>query len=86
MRRRRNTSAAHSICARRTGNNSLLGILAIFILGQHYAVTDHLFRPPQMQMIALYTVWYNYVKQHMRPEWPFARDGGQYQRNALEHG
>jgi hypothetical protein len=37
---------------------------AIFIVGQHYAVADHLFPPAYMHMIALYTVWYNYVKQH----------------------
>ena len=42
----------------------MLGIPAIFILGQHYAVADHLFPPAYMHMIALYTVWYNYVKQH----------------------
>ena len=43
----------------------MLGIPAIFILGQHYAVADHLFPPAHMHMIALYSVWYNYVKQHM---------------------
>jgi hypothetical protein len=42
----------------------MLGIPAIFILGQHYAVADHLFPPTYMHMTALYTVWYNYVKQH----------------------
>ena len=42
----------------------MLGIPAIVILGQHYAVADHLFPPAYMHMIALYTVWYNYVKQH----------------------
>lgn len=36
---------------------------AIFIVGQRYAV-DHLFPPAYLHMIALYTVWYNYVKQH----------------------
>ena len=30
---------------------------AIFIVGQHYAVADHLFPPAYMHMIALYTVW-----------------------------
>ena len=47
---------------------------AIFIVGQHYAVADHLFPPAYMHMIALYTVWYNYVKQHkslmgLSPTW-----------------
>ena len=40
---------------------------AIFVVGQHYAVADHLFPPAYMHMIALYTVWYNYVKQHKSP-------------------
>ena len=38
----------------------MLGIPAIFIVVQHYAVADHLFPPAHMHMIALYTVWYNY--------------------------
>jgi hypothetical protein len=38
-----------------------------------------------MHMIALYTVWYNYVNAAQEPDGPFARDGGRYQRDALEH-
>jgi hypothetical protein len=60
MRPRRNTSAAHPICLREDWEQ----LDANFIVGQHCAVADHLFLPAHMHMIALYTVWYNYVKQH----------------------
>ena len=56
----------------------MLGIPAIFILGQHYAVADHLFPPAYMHMTALYTVWYNYVKQR-ESLMGLSRDGGRYQ-------
>ena len=46
------------------GTTGCLEFPAIFIVGEHYAVADHLFRPAHMHMIAFYTVWYNYVKQH----------------------
>jgi hypothetical protein len=59
MRRRRNTSAGTPHLFKKEGSN----LDAIFIVGQHYAVADHLFPPAYMLMIALYTVRYNYVKQ-----------------------
>jgi hypothetical protein len=81
MRPRRNTSAAHPICLREDWEQ----LDANFIVGQHCAVADDLFLPAHMHMIALYTVWYNYVKQHTSLTGPFTRDGGRYQRDALEH-
>jgi hypothetical protein len=48
----------------------MLGIPAIFIFGQHYAVADHLFPPAYTHMAALYTVWYHYAKQHKEPDGP----------------
>jgi hypothetical protein len=56
----------------------------IFILGQHYAVADHLFPPAHMHMIALYRLL-KLREAAQEPEGPFARDGGRYQRGALEH-
>jgi hypothetical protein len=38
-----------------------------------------------MHMIAPYSVWYNYVKQHESLMGLSTRDGGRYQRDALEH-
>jgi hypothetical protein len=39
----------------------------------------------QMHMVVLYSVWYNYVKQHKTLKGAFPGDGGRYQRHALEH-
>jgi len=38
-----------------------------------------------MHMVALYTVWYNYVKQHKSLKGPFAGDGRWHQPDPLEH-
>jgi hypothetical protein len=38
-----------------------------------------------MHMIALYTVWYNYVKPAQEPWGPLARDVRWRQRDAVEH-
>jgi hypothetical protein len=36
-----------------------------------------------MHMVALYTVWYNYVKQHKSLKGLSPRDAGGYQRHAM---
>ena len=38
-----------------------------------------------MHMVALYTVWYNYVKAPQEPEGSFAGNGGRHQQDPLEH-
>jgi len=38
-----------------------------------------------VHMVALYTVWYNYVKAPQEPEGSFAGNGGRHQQDPLEH-
>ena len=81
MRRRRNTSAGTPHLFKKEGSN----LDAIFIVGQHYAVADHLPAGLHAHDRALHRL-VQLREAAQEPDGPFARDGGRYQRDALEHG
>ena len=63
----------------------MLGILAIFIVGQHYAIAEHLSPAGSHAHDRALQRLVQLREAAQEPDGPFARDGGRYQRDALEN-